>query len=80
MVYEKFDVQVRFGQRLRALRLAKGFTQEDLAVRADIDRTYVSSCERGKRNVTLDVLYRLSDALAVSPKDLVPDPMELDGF
>jgi len=40
-------------------------SQEDLADRAKLDRTYVSGIERGKRNPTLDVLQRLSTALGV---------------
>ena len=75
-----FNPRIRFGARLRDLRLSKGLTQEALAAKAELDRTYISSCERGKRNVTLESIYRLSDALGVSPKDLIPDQYELEGF
>lgn len=75
-----FDPKTRFGQRLRDIRISKNLTQENLAAKAGLDRTYVSSCERGKRNVTLEVVYKLSDALGVSPKELVPDQYELEGF
>lgn len=74
-----FDPKSSVGARLRAVRKAKGLTQECLADAASIDRTYISGCERGKRNITIEVLYRLSDALDVSPKDLVPDKYELAG-
>ena len=63
----------RFGNRLRSIRHGKGLSQEELAAKAEIDRTYISGCERGKRNVTLDIIYRLSEALDVSPKDLLPE-------
>tara|TARA_R110002049_G_scaffold83933_7_gene213607 strand:+ start:1625 stop:1867 length:243 start_codon:yes stop_codon:yes gene_type:complete len=75
-----FDPKSHFGARLRTLRLSRGLTQEALAAKAGIDRTYISSCERGKRNITLEVLYRLSEALRVSPKDLLPDQFELEGI
>ena len=73
------DPKILFGNRLRSIRVSRGFTQESLALEAQIDRTYISGCERGKRNVTIEMLYRLSDALNVSPKDLVPERFELEG-
>jgi transcriptional regulator with XRE-family HTH domain len=76
MKSHKDEHNSRFGQCLRAIRLKRDLSQEELAGRATIDRTYISSCERGKRNVTLDIIYRLSEALEVSPKDLLPDPDE----
>lgn len=60
-----------FGERLRELRLARGLSQEDLADAAGLDRTYVSSCERGKRNISLTNIYRLARALGVEPAELV---------
>ena len=80
MTLEFFDPKAAFGSRLKALRVSRTLTQEGLAEKAGLDRTYVSSCERGKRNVSLQNIYRLSDALGVSPKDLIPDPFELQGL
>jgi transcriptional regulator with XRE-family HTH domain len=54
-----------FGQAVRQHRELVRLSQEDLADRAKVDRTYVSGIERGKRNPTLDVLQRLSTALGV---------------
>jgi transcriptional regulator with XRE-family HTH domain len=54
-----------FGQAVRRHRELVRLSQEDLADRARLDRTYVSGIERGKRNPTLDVLQRLSTALGV---------------
>jgi len=62
---------VALGRRLRQLRQARGFSQEALALKAGIDRTYVSSVERGRRNVSALNLRRLAKALAASPKDLL---------
>jgi transcriptional regulator with XRE-family HTH domain len=68
------DPKAAFGRRLRELRLAGGLSQEALADAAGLDRTYVSSCERGKRNVSLQNIYRLARALGVPPEDLLKGP------
>lgn len=68
------QVQILFGLRLRQLRLARGMSQEDLAHAAGLDRTYVSSCERGMRNVSLVNLHRLAAALNVLPGELLKPP------
>ena len=60
-----------FARRLRALRTERGLSQEQLADLAQLDRTYVSSCEAGRRNVTLRTICRLSLALDVDPSALV---------
>lgn len=54
-------------------RLALGVSQEDFADRAGLDRTYVSGIERGVRNPTLFVLWRLAKALEVKPGQLIED-------
>ena len=66
-------VQVRFGTRLRSIRLERGISQEKLAELADLHRTYVSSIERGERNVSLVNIERLAVALGVSMAELMPD-------
>ncbi len=60
-----------FGDRVRALRSARGLSQEALAERAGLHRTYVGSVERGERNVSLDNIHALADALEVAAGDLV---------
>jgi transcriptional regulator with XRE-family HTH domain len=67
------DPLLGFATRLRALRLERGLSQEALADLAQLDRTYVSSCETGRRNVTLRTIYRLAEALEVDPGVLVSD-------
>ena len=67
------DVQVRFGARLRGIRGQKGVSQERLAELAGLHRTYVSSIERGKRNVSLVNIERLATALGVTMAELMPD-------
>ena len=61
-------------KNLKRLRLAAELSQEDLAHRAEIDRTYVSSLERGRYSATVDMLERLAAVLGVKPADLLADP------
>lgn len=61
------DNKALFGKRLREIRISRGLSQEALAFEAKLDRTYVSSCERGQRNISLDNIHRLARALRVSP-------------
>ncbi|MGZ0068096.1 helix-turn-helix domain-containing protein [Microbacterium arborescens] len=60
-----------FGQRVRDERLRLGVTQEDLAHRAALDRSYVGQVERGERNITLDNIHRLAEALQVEAGSLL---------
>lgn len=64
---------VEFGRRLRAMRQERGLSQEQLAHIAQLDRTYVSSCEAGRRNATIKTITRLAEALDVDPAALVSD-------
>jgi transcriptional regulator with XRE-family HTH domain len=64
------DIRARFGARLRELREVRGLSQEQLAMRAGLHRTYVSSTERGQRNVSLVNIERLALALKVSVREL----------
>ena len=66
------DVLMRFGKRLRQLREKVGVSQEKLAEMAHLHRTYVSSVERGKRNISLVNIERLAHALGVSLRELMP--------
>jgi transcriptional regulator with XRE-family HTH domain len=68
------DPRIRFGLRLRELRLARALSQEQLAHDAGLDRTYVSSCERGSRNIGLVNIHRLAVALGVRPEELLKAP------
>ncbi len=64
--------RIAFGVRLRALRTDRGWSQEEFAHRAELDRTYVSGVERGVRNPTLDVITKLADTLEIDIADLFP--------
>lgn len=60
------------GQTVRQRRLAMGLSQEDMADRVGVHRTYYSSLERGAYNFTVTVLFRLAVGLECEPGDLLP--------
>ena len=65
------DRQVRsFGEAVRARREELGISQEELGFRAKIHRTYVSDVERGARNPTVKVIWKLAIALGTLPSAL----------
>ncbi len=66
------DIQKLFGDRMKEIRLGKGVSQEALAAAADLHRTYVSSVERGERNVSIVNIARLADALNVPIREFFP--------
>lgn len=67
------EILKQFGANLREHRTRTGLSQEKLAAKAGIDRTYVGGAERGERNVALVNIVRLAEALGVAPADLLAD-------
>ena len=65
------EVLKAFGARVRRLRRAKGLSQEELAFRSGLNRTYVGAVERGERNIALLNIRRLAEALWFPPGDLL---------
>lgn len=61
-----FDIKSRFGTAVRARRKGLGISQEELADRAGLHRTYVADVERGARNLSLESIVRLAQALETS--------------
>ena len=59
------------GPELRRARDEAGLTQEQLAFQAGLDRTYISQLEHDKKSPTLDVLFRLCEALGIAASTLV---------
>ena len=59
------DVKERFGRAVKAARVEKGLSQEELAARIDADQAYVSRIEAGRMNVTLETAEQIADALEV---------------
>lgn len=64
-----------FGNNLRLARRLKDMSQEELALRSELSRTYVSEVERGVRNVSIDNMEVLSIAIGVPLSDLVNPEM-----
>ncbi len=64
------EILTRFGNRLRALRIERGYSQEAFAEICDLDRTYISGIERGLRNVSLRNIEVLSKALRIPVSEL----------
>lgn len=60
------DIASQVGSAIRALRDEAGLSQEELADLAELDRTYISGIERGRRNPSVKSLQRVSDALSVT--------------
>ena len=63
--------RVAFGARVREVRVERGWSQEDFAHRADLDRTYVSGIERGRRNPSLTMIAKLAERLKTTPAALL---------
>jgi transcriptional regulator with XRE-family HTH domain len=68
------EIREVFARNLKAIRQAKGLSQEELAHQAGIDRTYVSSLERRIYNASLDVVGRLAKALEIEAAELLRQP------
>jgi transcriptional regulator with XRE-family HTH domain len=62
-----------FGLTVRSRRESAGYSQEELAHRCGLHRTYVGSVERGERNISLTNIVRLARALSQTPSDLLKD-------
>jgi transcriptional regulator with XRE-family HTH domain len=66
----KKDVLIKFGERVRKERLKLCFSQEKLAVKAGVHRTYIGMIERAEKNITLENIEKVSKALNIPIKDL----------
>lgn len=60
----------RFGQRIKNLRTEKGISQEKFALSIDMDRTYYASVESGKRNISLNNIYKIANGLNLTLEEL----------
>ena len=65
------DSKKQFGLNVKALRQAKGLSQEAFGFNADIHRTYISDIERGFRNPSLLVIEKIAKHLGVTPGELL---------
>ncbi len=60
----------QFGARIRALRKAAGYSQEDFALEIGLDRTYMGGVERGERNLALLNIRKIARGLKIAEKEL----------
>jgi transcriptional regulator with XRE-family HTH domain len=67
------DIAKEVGELIREQRKAQGLSQEALAAKSTIDRSYMGRIERGEVNITLKALWEISEALRVPVKGLIPD-------
>jgi transcriptional regulator with XRE-family HTH domain len=58
----------RFGELVRRLRQERGYSQEEFSFRVGLHQTYISSVERGERNVTIQTADRIAKALGTNTK------------
>lgn len=67
---------VAVGARIRALRVAAGYAQEEFAGVIDMDRSHYGHVERGSFNLSVLTLLRIAKGLKIKPADLLPDGLE----
>ena len=59
-------IKEEVGKRIKALRMEKGLSQEDLAYKSNLDRTYITYVENARKNVTIETLFKITQALDIS--------------
>lgn len=67
----KKDILIQFGQKIRNERIKQGLSQEELADRAGMHRTYIGMLERAEKNITLTNIYKIAKALNLPITKLV---------
>jgi transcriptional regulator with XRE-family HTH domain len=67
----KEEILVRFGERVRDLRKLKNLSQEQLAFKADLHRTYIGMIERAEKNITLINIQKIANALEINIDELL---------
>ena len=64
---DRTDLAQNLGTTSRAIRHKRCLTQDQLAAESDMDRSFISDIENGKKNISLDTLHRLATALKIEP-------------
>ena len=63
------DIKVAIGERIAELRKAKKLSQQKFSYEAEIERSYLTHVEKGRKNISIDTLIKITDALGGSLKD-----------
>jgi transcriptional regulator with XRE-family HTH domain len=71
------NIQQKYGIKVKIFRINKGWSQEKLALNADLDRTYIPSIEKGERNVSIVVIEKIAIALDVDIEDFFDSNSEI---
>jgi len=69
--FVNMDIKIKFGLRVKLLRIEKGWSQEKLALNAELDRTYIPSIEKGERNVSIIVIEKIATAFQIQVDELL---------
>ena len=80
MKAKRHSALVALGQQIRKARQEKGFSQEDFAATAELDRSYYGGVERGERNIAALNLMRIAATLKVEVGDLFPKAEDFEGL
>lgn len=67
------NILIKFGKKVRVIRLSKKMSQEELAERANVHRTYIGMIERGEKNITLKNIQKIANALEVQIGELMKE-------
>ena len=70
------EILKRFGQRVRNERLKRSFSQEKLAEKASLHRTYIGMIERAEKNITLINIEKIANALEISIEELLKESIK----
>lgn len=63
-------IEIRFGQRVKEIRLKQNISQEELAFRCGLSKNYISDVERGTRNISLKSIEKIAEGFRINIKDL----------
>jgi len=77
---EHVDISILIPRIIKRVRIHRGLSQEELALRANLDRSYVSGIERGVRNVTITSLAKVLAALGIDIKKFALELMKEEEF
>ena len=63
-------IEIRFGHRVKEIRVKQNISQEELAFRCGLSKNYISDVERGTRNISLRSIEKIADGFAINIKEL----------
>ena len=63
------DIKVAIGERIAQLRKAKKLSQQKFSYEAEIERSYLTHVEKGRKNISIETLIKITDALEISLKE-----------